>query len=388
MKTVPLSLSKNYVSGWGLWEAVREILQNAIDTGAYEVDLNRDAGTIRIVSKAGAIPTSALLLGNTTKADDVNAIGQFGEGFKLALLVLARDGYQCEIFNGPCYWVPKFEYSPVFDSECLAIDIYDGAPNPPDHVVFTISGLDEDDFNTVRGNYLMEGDVSKVFQSGTAYAFRHGDKEMSKLFVNGLFVTELKAYGEPFAYSYNFPPDMVDLDRDRSTVNSWDIQSQISNLLIRAGRIDIMVDLSKISAPDIEGYSSWKGSHYGASYGGDSGVTFNKVLSDRAVDALLAEHGETMYLINKTNRPKLLQFLQTLAAEQGRKVVLLTDAHFSMIDPKSPYVNLERMPVSEPNLTLDGLIDEVKGLKKHMRSIAYKTVLSRLQQLLYKSIVN
>lgn len=210
---------------------------------------------------------------------------------------------------------------------------------------------------------------------------------MSRLFVNGLLVSELTSYGKPFVYSYNFPPSMVTLDRDRSTVDSWNVQSQIANLLIRAGRVDLMVDLSKAEAPDIGGYSTWKGTHYGASCS-TSGVTFNKVLSDRAVEALLKEHGPTMYLINREKRQKLVQFLQNKAIEQGRKPVLLTDAHYSMIAADSPYLALEALPVATADLSLDSVIEEVKGLKKHMRAIAYRTITGKLEQLLYKTLVS
>ncbi len=387
MKSVPLSLSKSYVSGWGLWEAVRELLQNAIDTKDYKVNFNDAERSIEIISRAGAIPTRALLLGNTSKAGNADTIGQFGEGFKLALLVLARDGVECEIFNGPCVWVPTFEHSDLFDGECLVLQIHDGAPNGSNDVVFRLFNLPEEDYKKVRRNYLTVKDVYKVFEVDGSFAFNRGDG-VSRLYVNGLFVSELKAYGKQFTYSYNFTPDRIQLDRDRSTVDAWDIQSQIANLLIISGRIDIMVSLTKADAPDIEGYSSWKGKHYGAISNGSEGITFNSVLSDRAIDALLKEHGPTMYLVNKTTRAKLLQFIQTLAAEHGRKVVLLTDAHYSMIDPKSPYVLLAELPKMAADLTLDALIEEVKALKRHMRSNAYRTVMGRLQQLFYKSLMS
>jgi hypothetical protein len=387
MKTVPLSLSKNYVAKWGVWEAVREILQNAIDTGDFRVTFSPVASSIRVVSRAGAIPMQSLLLGNTSKANDASTLGKFGEGFKLALLVLAREGIECTIRNGLTQWAPKFAYSEVFEGECLVLEITDDQSGEPDEVSFHIQNLPHDTFAQIRGNYLTKSEVPIVFESGEAYAFKRG-QETSKLYVGGLFVSELTANDKQFVYSYNFPPSVVDLDRDRSTVSSWKIQSEIANLIIAAGRIDLMVDLSKVNAPDIEGYSSWKGSSYGGGFSSSGGMTFNSALSARAIAALLAEHGPTMLLINKDKRASFVQFMQGLAAEQGRKVVLLTDAHYNMISGDNLYLKLELMPKIEANLSLDSLIKDVKAMKKHMRSTAYKTVLGKLQQLFYKSMVS
>lgn len=92
MKTIELSLSPKYVSGWGVEEAVREILQNAIDQKAdgAEVSVSYDRETLSILTDGARLKTSTLLLGESGK-DDERYIGKYGEGYKLALLVLTRE---------------------------------------------------------------------------------------------------------------------------------------------------------------------------------------------------------------------------------------------------------------------------------------------------------
>ncbi len=48
MKTIELSLSPKYVSGWGVEEAVREILQNAIDQKADGAEVSVSGTTVTI----------------------------------------------------------------------------------------------------------------------------------------------------------------------------------------------------------------------------------------------------------------------------------------------------------------------------------------------------
>ena len=79
MKTIELSLSPKYVSGWGVEEAVREILQNAIDQKAdgAEVSVSYDRETLSILTDGARLKTSTLLLGESGK-DDERYIEQFG----------------------------------------------------------------------------------------------------------------------------------------------------------------------------------------------------------------------------------------------------------------------------------------------------------------------
>ena len=116
MAKYELSLSPEYVSHWGIVEAVREIFQNAIDQAAvqednpmffsYEKNEVKSAGwgmtyeqdgVLRIGNRDSILDAKSLLLGATTKRDDQKTIGQFGEGYKIATLVLLRSGKQSGI---------------------------------------------------------------------------------------------------------------------------------------------------------------------------------------------------------------------------------------------------------------------------------------------------
>lgn len=120
MKTIELSLSPKYVSGWGVEEAVREILQNAIDQKAdgAEVSVSYDRETLSILADGARLKTSTLLLGESGK-DDERYIGKYGEGYKLALLVLTRERKPVKVVTDAETWTPEFRLSETFGEESL-----------------------------------------------------------------------------------------------------------------------------------------------------------------------------------------------------------------------------------------------------------------------------
>ncbi|MEE1741208.1 hypothetical protein PUR49_32575 [Streptomyces sp. BE147] len=81
-------MASDYVKGWTAKRALKEFVSNAIDASTiYRVDWSD--GILSIEDDGPGIPYEGLLFGGSTK--DSRHIGQFGEGKKLALLVLARD---------------------------------------------------------------------------------------------------------------------------------------------------------------------------------------------------------------------------------------------------------------------------------------------------------
>lgn len=218
MKKYELSLSRNYVSSWGIEEAIRELLQNAKDSdGVENINIDETNGTIIIANKNTSIPSSTLLLGNTSKKDDLNKIGQFGEGYKLAILVLLRDGKDIIIHNGNKIWEPSFEYSETFECEVLCINEQDGSGND---LIFEISNFNNLEIENLKNEFL--GLNNQKYNSiTTSYGEILTDADYKgKIFVDGLPVYQDKN----FEYGYNFKPCYVSLDRDRKSINIYELK--------------------------------------------------------------------------------------------------------------------------------------------------------------------
>ena len=111
-----MSLDIGYVSDWGVQEALRELFQNAIDNGIWEYRIYNSS--IEIRSKNTALTTASLLLGHSCKSD--GAIGKFGEGYKLACLVLTRLSKQVIIDTANEVWRPKLINSRTYKTQLLA----------------------------------------------------------------------------------------------------------------------------------------------------------------------------------------------------------------------------------------------------------------------------
>lgn len=218
MKKYELSLSRNYVSTWKVEEAIRELLQNAKDSdGEESITINKENGSITITNKNTSIPSSTLLLGNTSKKDDLNKIGQFGEGYKLAILVLLRESKNIEIYNADKIWIPSFQYSETFGCEVLCIEEYEGGE---DDLTFEISGFNQAELSKLENEFLgLNGQEYASIE--TSYGEILTDaKFKGKVFVEGLPVYD----DENFNYGYNFKSRYVNLDRDRKSINLYELK--------------------------------------------------------------------------------------------------------------------------------------------------------------------
>lgn len=218
-RTYELPMSRHYVDGWGLKEAVREILQNAIDKGdwsyAFDEVEGMDGVQLSVTNLNTTLPTNTLILGKTSKANDDGKIGQFGEGFKLALLVLCRMGYKVQILNGALCWEPVFEYSETFSDEVLKI-VEQGYRANHTNLVFRIGNLTEEDVAEINDLCLfMQPPQEDAIQ--TAYGAILPSKQ-GFLYVGGLLVCETQ-----LKFGYDVKPAHLKLDRDRQTVADWDM---------------------------------------------------------------------------------------------------------------------------------------------------------------------
>ena len=156
MSRVELTIRSSYVSRWGLKEGVRELIQNALDQEAMDksnaMSIKYENETLFIANKNSYLTRDTLLFGTTTKEGLQNTIGQFGEGYKLAMLCLTRQGYKVTIFNKALneVWKPiLINKRSMNNAEILAIDICKESLfnfNKENNLLITVEGITVDEF--------------------------------------------------------------------------------------------------------------------------------------------------------------------------------------------------------------------------------------------------
>lgn len=226
MKIIELSLARNYVANWTLVDAIRELIANALDTG--NADIYFSGSTLTVQTSSGAIPLEHLLLGSGSKTEDTDTIGQFNEGLKLALLILAREGIKNSITNGDETWTPYITKSDTFGIDCLHINIegYVGdGEHESDEVTFILENLPLDVVTSVTARNLCFHEDLDLIETDNGDIIKDGYMK-GQVFCGGVWVCE----DSQFDYGYNFNTDILKLDRDRKTVSTFDISYQTKEL--------------------------------------------------------------------------------------------------------------------------------------------------------------
>ena len=158
---IELTIQPNYLSHWNNWSATREIIQNGIDAeqDGYPLQIIHTGKTLRVVSEGIKLPHEALLLGYTTKTDKEEMIGQWGEGLKMGMLVLARQGIPIRIRNQDEIWKPEIRQSEKFNSQVLVVSIRKARKPCNDFVVEV--DLPQEEWEQYKGRFLRFLDVKK-----------------------------------------------------------------------------------------------------------------------------------------------------------------------------------------------------------------------------------
>lgn len=231
MKEYNFTITRNYVSDWGLIEGVREILQNAIDSSG-EMSVSIDNNTLTISNKDVKLPIKSLLMGYGTKTNDSSSIGGKSEGSLLAIMVLIREGYNVLVTNDDEYWMPKFTYNKDLEEEILTIEVEHSSPQ---HIFkYEISGLSEYDIETLLEEFpILDKEIngenyeSVETQCGEIIL---DEKYKGRMFVEGLPIQR----DDNFEFGYNFKTEYVRLDRDRKAINYYELRGLTAQSLVTA----------------------------------------------------------------------------------------------------------------------------------------------------------
>lgn len=236
-----LPIAETYCAHWGLWEAVREIYQNALDEGGASIQYNPAAKRIEISSATGQLTPSSLVLGASSKRDDLSKRGKFGEGYKIALLALTRMKYKVVIHTGDTIWIAKLEHDNTFDATVLCVHVM--AAKSIAGVHFYISDISEETWRTITPN---------IFTPDAPNMILDEPAQRGRIYVGSLYVATVKE----FKCGYAFRPGRIKLDRDRGMVDGFDLAWETSQLWILRGHDERCSELMEAGAPDVEYVSS------------------------------------------------------------------------------------------------------------------------------------
>jgi hypothetical protein len=260
MPRMELTIKTDYLPEWGATEGIRELVSNGRDAEhEFDAPMTIDwyNNTLRIENNGCTLPREALLFGHTTKTGNSEMVGKFGEGLKLGVLALVRNGFPIKIRSGSEVWIPVIEHSDKFNAHVLVFNIAEGR-KPENRVRVEIGNISKETWLEIRKRFLflIEKDVKldkvSVFHGCLLLAPEYA----GKIFIKGVFVQDAPDY----AYGYDLA--YADLDRDRKMVESYSLKSRVADIWGKAVKarpslLNNYFDLFLEGKADISGVSKF-----------------------------------------------------------------------------------------------------------------------------------
>lgn len=346
MSKIELTLAPTYVPSWTCVDAIRELFQNALDQEAQNPEnkasweYSDDKHELVIRNAKSKLEAASLLLGQTSKAGDKSTIGQFGEGYKIATLVLLREGKNVVFYNYGIkeVWRPRFVKSRRFGTSILTFftekkPIWERIPSADLEIV--IEGITPEEYSEeiVPSNLHLRDDY-KVLEE-TEYG--NVIDLPGKVFVNGLFVCDY----EPYTYGYDFKPESIRLDRDRKMVNDFDLRWMASKMWSTCKDTDKVLEMITEGKADVAYLDS---------------VSYTTSWRDLAAENFKSVYGPEA--IPVTSQEELDE------VPTGYKGVVVNENYSSLVRGSSSFI----MPTLDERSAVDDLQDWYDSIKHKLDS--------------------
>lgn len=233
-KSYELTLTPNYVSDWNFNDAIRELIQNGTDQEVldkenhFSIEYDSQRQVLQLKNSKSALKINTLLLGRSSKTGNNDTVGQFGEGYKIAALVLNRLGKTFTVLNNEKneVWESRFKNSEKWLEKILAFYI-SKKETEDTGLCIEVGNVSSDEYYGLSDVWIgmCDFDYEKV---ETQYGEILTDEEFSgQVFVNGLFVD----CNSDLQYGYNFKPKYINLERDRKTCDTWNVEDITSKMI-------------------------------------------------------------------------------------------------------------------------------------------------------------
>ncbi len=233
---------RDAIDHWSNYEAVREIIQNALDSdGELEYEITEDS--ITLTNKGIQVSNKLLVMGLSDKRDDPSKRGRYGTGSVMSMCVLTARGLGVTFYNNDVVWVPRFEHCDKFGMEVMVVD--EAACTPTGNFSVTVTGLSEDDITDIKQTSLLFQDREVLATSKYGDIIANVD-DYGEVYCGDLFVMQLQG----FTYSYNIKPEYLKLNQDRNATSEWDLQTVTANLIIDTGDNELIQTAIELNTKD------------------------------------------------------------------------------------------------------------------------------------------
>lgn len=211
-------ISKNYVESWTFVDAGREILANAIDCSQEgdKAQIYHENGYCVIADNGIGIDKKNFVIGNSQKQD--SEIGMFGEGLKLASLVMAREDRDMSINTKGFTYYPMLEENEEFNTEIFSIKFIENTKTEGTIIKFKAT---EEEVNSIKALFLEFKDGAEVLT--------YEDIEIILNEKSNIYVKGLKSANINTMFSYNVFDKNIVNTRDRNHINEDKFNDILSN---------------------------------------------------------------------------------------------------------------------------------------------------------------
>lgn len=304
-------MTRDYCSDWTVKNAIRDIAQNALDA-SDECEFLTGDSYLTILSCGDVLNLEHLGMGYSLKSTS-DPIGKYGEGLKIALLVLTREGLNPEVRTGNNKITGVFKKSDTLLIETFHLCVEDTAVYC-DGVLFNCDnpGDVSDEVTMFREEPLLKLSGSEVQVLAN---------EPGRVYVSGLYVTTDK----DLKHGYNFAPGALKLNRDRNM--SEGVSDATSRYYADHAPIEDTFELIEAEAKDVQELS-W--------------MSIPKERSDELQRLITARHGEDLVIAQSYDSRPYASNVVRMSYSRYNTYRKLGFTQATTIDPNHPVAVLNK----------------------------------------------
>ena len=360
---IVLTLSSEYLGHWTVYDALRELYQNVFDRQEEDENAswfsentkNSEGVSLLLGNKATLLDRKTLILGVTSKKDDKNAIGKFGEGYKLAILVLLRNSIKVSLVTGHEQWTFGLEHVPQFGMKMLVVTIKQLPISKQSHdLIFKIVNIPVKAWNSYSQFNLRLQPKIKLIVTDTCDVLLD-KRNRGKIFVGGLYICK---YVGSSIYGYDFHPDVFPLGRDRNIIEGFSANWEAARALTQA-----TVENVKVLNNVVDNISKSDDTRFMSSFTNSSSV-----LIDALWNKFIIAYPDTLPVDSEWRSKSLQKEYVSI------KLTIVTEREYEVLCKSKGYkeakkVLEERPPAPTPEEIVNGFYDKhVDKMSKDLMS--------------------